>query len=283
MLKQIKKYYIYIVAIFVAFSLPVVSSANHQNMGQYGAKFFYGHFGQPHNYVLSGNFTFIVSTNAKVDRVTFMGFKANEPSLDISRAVFNNQSTSVTTASDGTKYFSFVWNSLGVEDGNYKLYANVHCDSCSPASQDYVVHYDGKGYLEFKVDNPAFTPPPNQGPAENTCKAKLSEATSSANKIYEKQKSNLLFVDNFLQQTTLFYENKNMEVDNPDLLSKMGQVRKDASDSVLLLEKSKDFNCEGNLKEQVDNYLENSAAARNKVEQYKDLVINLILEVLEKA
>ena len=59
--------------------------------------------------------------------------------------------------------------------------------------------------------------------------------------------------------------------------------RKDTSDSIVVLEKSKNFTCEGSLKQQAENYLDNSVEARNKLDEYKDSVINLILNVLEEV
>lgn len=283
MFKKLKKYLL-LPAIIAIIMLPIVSLASHQNIGQYGEKYFYGHFGQPHNFVISGDFTFIVSANPKVERVSFKVYKASETNLGIAPAIIDTDYTSVTTAYDGTKYFNLVINSWGMEDGDYKLYATVWCDSCGPnGSQDYVVHMTGQNYLEFKVDNPEITPPPISEPAENTCQNKLTQANSYAESIYTKQKSNLLFIDNFFQQTTLFYENRKIKIDDPELLVKISEARKSASDSVLMLEKTKNFNCQGNLREQVKNYLQNSAETRNKMEQYKDLVINLILDVMEKA
>lgn len=258
------------VALFVGLLLPSATTAATQPSGK---------FGQPHGYTLSGDFTFIVGTKGTVDRVIFKIVKAN----DINNVLVNREATSVSNGTDGTKYFNLVWNSTGMSNGDYKLFADVECDSCTANGfRDFATHYDGKNHLAFKVDNPAVVVTPPTKPPENVCSARLENAKKRATAIYQKHKTTLLYIDNFFQQTTLFYENKNLEIENHDAtLNEIGQLRKTASDSILVLEKQKDFNCDGNLKDQVQAYLKSSAETRNDLDEYKDSVINLILGILE--
>jgi hypothetical protein len=238
-------------------------------------------FGQPHGYVVSGDFTFILQVHGKVDRVTFKVTKAN----DVNNPLGTYSATSVIPGTNGDNYYNLVWNSQSFNDGDYWLFANIENDSVSPNGwTDFARHVDGTGHLAFKVKNPVVTPPPVTQPPENTCSAKLEKAKQKAKQIYDKQNTNLLFIDNFLQQTTLFYQQKAPQSKDRDAqLVQVSDARKQASDSLVKLDKLNDFTCEGSLKEQVHAYLQQTSDTRDKLDGYKDSVINLILQVLEEV
>jgi hypothetical protein len=267
----------FLTAIAFILVLPATALANHQHT-QLGDNPVYGHFGQPHGYIISGDFTFIVQTHGSVDRVLFKIVKPN----DINNVLGNYAQTSITNGINGDKYFNLVWNSTGFADGSYYLFADVESDSATPNGyRDTVFHYDGTNHLGFSVKNPIVTPPPISQPPEDTCSSKLDNAKRIASRIYEKRNSTLIYIDNFLQQTTLFYKKNATNVKNHDGdLIKIGEIRKAASDSTVTLDKLSDFTCGQSLRVQVDNYLDKSSNARNQLDDYKDSVINLMVIVL---
>ncbi len=242
-----------------------------------------GQFGQPHNYVVSGDYTFVVSTQGKVDRVHFYVYPAETTELDVSKAVFSGDQTSVTVLPEEGKYFNLVWNSSAIKDGDYKLYAQIECDSCSANGwRDIVKHATGDGYLEFSVDNPDPTPTPTQSPVEDTCSKDLDKAIQLSETIYTKHNTNMLFIDNFLQQTTLFYQKNGLSVSGfEEAQQQTEQMRKKASDKIVLLSSGKGFSCEGSIKNQVETFLADSEATRDALDDYKDSVISLIVSILD--
>lgn len=260
-----------------AISMPLKVLANHQQT-QLGDVPTYAHFGQPHGYIISGDFTFIMATHGKIDRAEFKVTKAG----DANNVLGTYSSTSVIPGADGDSLYNLVWNSSGFADGDYWLFGNIY--AYGETWTDFARHYDGKGRLDFSVKNPVAPPPVSGDPAESNCKDDLGKAKKLADQIYEKQNKNLLFIDNFLQQTTLFYE-KNVP-DAPGKaaeLAKVAEVRKTASDSLVTLNKLGDFTCEASLKDQVNEFLNQADVSRDSLDAYKDSVINLILKVLEQV
>lgn len=260
-----------LMAIALLFSLPGIAAATVQPSGR---------FGQPHESVVSGNFTFIVQTKGPVDRVLFNIWKPNQVG-DISKSLGNYTQTSISKGSDDTQYFNLVWNSTGFADGEYWLMANVESDTATPNGfRDAVTHVAGGLHLAFKVQNPKVIPPPVV-PPENACQAKVGGAKKYAEQLYAKQNSNLTFIDNFAQQTTFFYKNNSSSVKNHDKeITDISVARKAASDQVVQLNGLKNFTCDNNLRTQVTNYLSVNAAARNKLDTYKDAVISLMVKLL---
>lgn len=273
-----------LIAIVVALSMvlvaPLTALATHKNSEQYGEiSSTYGHFGQPHGYVISGDFTFIVEATGPVNRVTFKITKAS----DRTTALQTYGHTAVTASGDKTKFFSLLWNSTGFADGDYLLFADVHDDSTPGGWQDFAVHYNGANSLAFTVKNPVIPTPPPSDPPEDTCSDNLNNAKKYAKQIYDKHNSSLGYIDQFLQLTTLFYKKNESTVKNHDSeLAQISEVRKAASDSIVTLEQLKNFSCETNLKDQVDSYLAKSEETRNQLDDYKDSVINLMVKVLEE-
>jgi hypothetical protein len=262
--------------LFSLFTLfPAVASAT--TGGTYEL---YGKFGQPHGYVISGNFTFIVQTKGPVDRVEFSIYKPNQIS-DVSKRLAYYMQTSITSGSDGTKYFNLVWDSTGWADGDYWLLANIESDSATPNGyRDFVTHIAGGNHLEFSVKNPKVTPPPTT-PPEDSCSKKLSGAKKFADNIYNRYNKNLTYIDNFSQQTTFFYKENSSKLSNHDAdLTKISTARKDASDDIVKLNTLKNFTCDTSLKDQAVNYLSVSADTRNKLDSYKDSVIDLMVSIL---
>jgi hypothetical protein len=257
--------------------IPATAAANHQHT-QLGDQPIYGHFGQPHGYVISGDFTF-TAVHGKVDRVVFDVVKPT----DINKSLGHYTQTSITPGSGGDNYYNLVWNSSGFQDGEYWLFGYVESDTATPNGwRDTIFHYDGTNHLRFSVNNPeAESPKPTQ-PPEDGCNSKLENAKKIAGQIYDKQKSNLLFIDNFFQQTSLFYEKNAPEPKTNDkTFDQVSAARKEASDSLVKLDKLNDFTCQGSLKQQVQSYLQQTTDTKNKLDNYKDSVINLIVKVLE--
>jgi len=251
---------------------PGVTFANHQ-----GSQPIYGHFGQPHGYVISGQFTFIVETHGDVDRVNFKIQKANDPSYFVSE----NYQSSITKGTNGDNYFNLLWDTRYIDEGDYKLFADMENNTATPNGwRGAVVHYDGTDHLNFSVKHsPAVTPPPVVELPENSCAERVDKANSISKRIYDKQSKNLIFIDNFMQQTTLFANKYSKQDHNKELLG-ISESRKAASDAIVALDKLKTFTCNQGLDEQKSTYLAKSTEVRNALDHYKDSVINLMLKVI---
>lgn len=274
--KKIRSKY-FLLSLITLILVPSTALANHQTSSTYGDRPIYGHFGQPHGYVVSGDFTYIVSTHGKVDRVTFKIVKEG----DINNILGTYTQTSITPGTNGDNYYNLVWNSTPFKDGNYQLFADVENDTVTPNGwRDFVVHYDGKNHLKFKVENPKVIIPPVTAPPDDKCTNRLDKAKQLALKVYTKQNNNMKFIDNFLQQTTLFSRKSAPTLNLDGELTKVSEARKQASDNVVTLNKTGDFNCDGDLKEQVKNYLTQSEKTRSSLDTYKDSVISYMLKVL---
>lgn len=282
-MKTTKILKINILTLLVALLLSPAVFASHKDSEQYGPGGLSGHVAQPHGHIVSGDFTFIVSASQDVERVNFNIVSPN----NINESLGRYDVSQASQASDGTKYFKLVWNSTGFKDGNYRLYANVICDKCSPpyGGQDYVVHFAGGAFLEFTVKNPEITyaPAPGDGAFdEAACQNNLPEAKVLAKTILDKNSKRLLFIDDFMQQSVLFYERSEAQIeDYNSLQGKVNESRKVASDLLVKLKVQGDFDCKSNLGAQIDSFLGTSAEFRDQSDDYKDSVINFILKVIE--
>ncbi len=237
----------------------------------------YGHFGQPHELVVSGEFTFIVEVIGRPEITWFSIYKSSATNPR-QTGVFNGTATSVTEGVGGANYYNLVWDSTGVEDGDYVITGDLDMDGI-------IYHYNGKEFLSFKVDNPdpPATPSDDTSAPDPTCETSLSTAKDIANDVYDKHSNNLTFIDNFFQQTTLFYEKNDLGIEgHEETLNDIAELRKRASDSVVRLKDLKDFKCgDMSLKGQVDYFVEESRDTRNFLDNYKDATINLMLGILE--
>lgn len=261
--------------VFSLLTLSIPVFATHTYSEQYGTTTnLYGHFGQPHGYVISGDFTFIVTASKATEYVNFKIIKGE----DYNNVLQQRNATSVTRG-EKEDYYSLDWNSSGFENGDYKLFADVECDSCTEyGARDTVFHYDGKNHLEFTVENPVIQKPVIVEPKEDTCSEKLEEALELSDNIVTKHKDNLKFIDNFLAQTSNFYEKQNLEsAEFVDQQASVNGFRETSSSSLVVLESLAEFSCESNLKEQVGNFVEQSRTTRDSLDSYKDGVINLII------
>lgn len=255
--------------------IPVTVLARHNENGV-----LFGHYGQPHNDEASGDIRFTVEVTGSADRVVFSVAKKAEPAKYL-----DTKTVTTFTSYGGYTYYKLTWNSTGYDNGDYRLYSYVECDDCAEGGYSDQVHHwgDNREYLEFKIINPEVPPPPAAEPPEDTCTGKLDEANTKAAALYEKHKANLLFIDSFYQQSTLFYERQNLDLQSyQNLLAGIGEKRKAASDDLVALEEYQTFSCEASLKDQALNFLGESSDARNNLEAYKDSVINLILAMLEE-
>lgn len=272
-MKKLKKSFLktILAAVFLTLIIPASAHANHQ-----GSQPLYGHFGQPHNYVVSGEFTFSVQVHGKIDRVNYRIVKAN----DINKVLGTYGATSTSKGYDGDTLYNLVWNSAGFEDGDYRLYAEIESDTATPNGwRDTVVHYNGVNYLEFIVKNPVVMPIPPTQPPENNCNTKLNKANKITSKIYDKQKKNFEYIDSFMQQVTVFATNHSTTTYEAELKS-INETRNESSDLLIGLDTIKTLNCDNSLDVQVSNYLKESAKTRNSLDKYKDSVINFILTVI---
>lgn len=286
--------------LLLSFSFVLISSgtalATHKDPAIYGADSLQGHFGQPHGTEISGNFTFIVSASKSTDWVGFKLFSDSDPSYTNRLADYNKNAPSYV-APDSTEYYNLTFDSTTLPDGTYRLLANVDCKTCSGGGPltDTVVHYDGKPYLRFKISNPVFESPTpvseaptpvsdGAGTSNNSCIEKRDEAKKIAESILKKYDDQQAFADNFMQQTTLFYQNNKLSVSDFDAIQKgMSDKRKIASDNLVELKRKAAFSCDNDLKTQVSDFLSVSDKVQSANDAYKDSVIEFILVILKEA
>lgn len=271
-----------LISIAVLFSFPVNAFAIHQT-SELGDSPIYGHFGQPHEYVLSGEFEFIAEVKGDLDRVEFSIFKSGE-SLDVNNAIAREVIAEPSYTYGGFNYYKFLWNSQATDDGDYKLFGNIQCDDCTPNGwQDYISHHDGMGYLRFMVDNPETSPPPNVDQGDVDCTAESIRIKELSSKLYKKHQNNLQYIDDFLQHVNLFYERSDIKIANYDeILTDITSTRNSASNALALLE-SFSPECNVELSSQVREFISNSVDTRNKLDNYKNGVIELTLKIIKEV